>query len=290
MLENTQGVSKASLSGRFGGATAIITGSGRHKGIGEAIGLLLASEGCNIVISDIGEAKGKEFTAEHIGATNEMNEIADACRKFNVQVITVPCDVRSEADCKNLMDKAIETFGKIDILVNNAGVGYIMEPFTEFKETSWDAVLNVNLKGAFLCSKHAAIQMQQQDTGGCIINIASQAAKSGFPFAAAYTASKHGLIGLTRSNAVELGKYKIRVNAVCPNHITTGLGDWQNKFFSEKLGLDYDTYLQAIVDKNPLGRTGQVNDIAKAVAFLCSDEASYITGEAMNVSGGEEYH
>jgi NAD(P)-dependent dehydrogenase (short-subunit alcohol dehydrogenase family) len=270
--------------------TAIVTGSGRHKGIGEAIVLRFATEGCNIVISDIGSAKGEAFAAEHIGATAEMDEIAAACRHLGAQVITVACDVRSESDCKNLMAKAVEAFGSIDILVNNAGVGYIMEPFTEFKEESWDAVLGVNLKGAFLCSKHAAIQMQQQATGGSIVNIASQAAKSGFPFAAAYTASKHGLVGLTRSNAVELGKYKIRVNAVCPNHITTGLGDWQNKFFSQKLCLDYDTYLQAIIDKNPLGRTGLVQDIAKAVAFLCSNEASYITGEAMNVSGGEEYH
>lgn len=272
------------------GKTAIVTGSGRHKGIGEAIVLRLAAEGCNIVISDIGVAKGTEFAAEHIGATAEMEEIADACRKLGAQVITVPCDVRNESDCQNLVASAVEAFGQLDILVNNAGVGYIMEPFTEFKESSWDAVLGVNLKGAFLCSKHAAIQMQKQATGGSIVNIASQAAKSGFPFAAAYTASKHGLVGLTRSNAVELGKYKIRVNAVCPNHITTGLGHWQNKFFSEKLGLDYDTYLQAIVDKNPLGRTGHTEDIAKAVAFLCSDEAAYITGEAMNVSGGEEYH
>jgi meso-butanediol dehydrogenase/(S,S)-butanediol dehydrogenase/diacetyl reductase len=184
----------------------------------------------------------------------------------------------------------VEKFGQVDILVNNAGVGYLMEPFTEFKESSWDAVLDVNLKGAFLCSKHAAIQMIQQGTGGSIVNIASQAAKSGFPFAAAYTASKHGLVGLTRSNAVELGKHKIRVNAVCPNHITTGLGHWQNSFFSEKLGMDYATYLQSIVQKNPLGRTGLTEDIAKAVAFLCSDESAYITGEAMNVSGGEEYH
>jgi NAD(P)-dependent dehydrogenase (short-subunit alcohol dehydrogenase family) len=269
---------------------AVVTGSGRHKGIGEAIVLRLASEGCNIVISDIGEAKGKEFAAEHVGANDEMNKIADACRKLGADVITVSCDVRSESDCENLIIKTVDAFGKIDILVNNAGVGYIMEPFTEFKESSWDAVLGVNLKGAFLCSKHAAIQMQKQLIGGSIVNIASQAAKSGFPFAAAYTASKHGLVGLTRSNAVELGKYKIRVNAVCPNHITTGLGHWQNKFFSDKLGMDYDTYLQAIVDKNPLGRTGYTADIAKAVAFLCSDEASYITGEAMNVTGGEEYH
>jgi NAD(P)-dependent dehydrogenase (short-subunit alcohol dehydrogenase family) len=270
--------------------TAIVTGSGRHKGIGEAIVLRLAEEGCNLVISDLGQAKGEEFAAEHIGATKEMEEIAEACRKKGAKVITVPCDVRQEADCNNLIKKAVEAFGKIDILVNNAGVGYIMEPFTEFKESSWNAVLDVNLKGAFLCSKAAAIQMIAQGEGGNIINIASQAAKSGFPFAAAYTASKHGLVGLTRSNAVELGKYKIRVNAVCPNHITTGLGHWQNKFFSEKLGLDYETYLQGIIDRNPLGRTGQTGDIARAVAFLCSDEAAYITGEAMNVSGGEEYH
>lgn len=130
----------------------------------------------------------------------------------------------------------------------------------------------------------------EKQGGGSIINIASQAAKSGFPFAAAYTASKHGVLGLTRSNAVELGKFGIRVNAVCPNHITTGLGHWQNQFFAEKLGLTYDDYLQAIKDKNPLGRTGLVDDIAKAVAFLASDQAAYITGEAMNVSGGEEYH
>lgn len=275
---------------RFIGSVAVITGSGRHKGIGEAIALKLASEGCNIVISDIGSAKGVEFAEEHIGATDEMQEIATACEKMGVEVLVILCDVRNEADCANLMLQTIKKFGKIDILINNAGVGYIMEEFTEFKESSWDTVLDVNLKGAFLCSKHAAIQMKLQATGGAIVNIASQAAKSGFPFAAAYTASKHGLIGLTRSNAVELGKYKIRVNAVCPNHITTGLGDWQNKFFSEKLGKDYDSYLQSIIDKNPLGRTGLTEDISKAVTFLCSTEASYITGEAMNVSGGEEYH
>lgn len=270
--------------------TAIITGSGRHQGIGEAIALRLAAEGCHIVISDIGQPKGAEFAAEHIGATAEMEAIAEACRRLGAKVVTQPCDVRSEADCTQLIAAAVTAFGQLDILVNNAGVGYIMEPFTEFRESSWDAVLDVNLKGAFLCSKQAALQMQKQGTGGSIVNIASQAAKSGFPYAAAYTASKHGLIGLTRSNAVELGKDKIRVNAVCPNHITTGLGHWQNQFFSQKLGLDYETYLKGIVDRNPLGRTGQTGDIAKAVAFLCSEEAAYITGEAMNVSGGEEYH
>lgn len=269
---------------------AIVTGSGRRKGIGEAIVLRLAAEGCRLVVSDLGQPKGNEFAAEHIGVSEEVQDIANSCRALGAEVLTISCDVRDDIECQRLIFATVEKFGRVDILVNNAGVGYLMEPFTEFKESSWDAVLDVNLKGAFLCSKYAAKQMIQQGTGGSIVNIASQAAKSGFPFAAAYTASKHGLVGLTRSNAVELGKHKIRVNAVCPNHITTGLGHWQNIFFSEKMGMDYATYMQSIVKKNPLGRTGLTEDIAKAVAFLCSEEAAYITGEAMNVSGGEEYH
>ena len=272
------------------GKTAIVTGSGRIDGIGEAIVLKLAEQGCNVVISDIGVAQGENFSEEHIGTTDDMETIVKKAKNKGVNATAIVCDIRFEDQVKTLVKKTREAFGSVDIMVNNAGVGYIMEPFQEFKEKSWDAVLDVNLKGAFLCSKHAAIAMIDQGKGGSIINIASQAAKSGFPFAAAYTASKHGMIGLTRSNAVELGAHKIRVNAVCPNHITTGLGHWQNKFFSEKLGQDYDDYLQAIVDKNPLKRTGLVEDIAKAVAFLASDQADYITGEAMNVSGGEEYH
>jgi meso-butanediol dehydrogenase/(S,S)-butanediol dehydrogenase/diacetyl reductase len=272
------------------GKVAVVTGTGRRNGIGEAIVSRLGDEGCHLVLSDIGVPKGNEFSKEHIGVSDEMESIADDLRKKGVEVITVTCDVRSEDEVQRMFQTTMEQLGGVDILVNNAGVGYIMEPFTEFKESSWDTVLDVNLKGAFLCSKHAAIAMIQAKKVGSIINIASQAAKSGFPFAAAYTASKHGLVGLTRSNAVELGKYGIRVNAVCPNHITTGLGHWQNQFFSEKLGLDYDTYLQAIIDKNPLGRTGLVSDIANAVAFLASEQSSYINGEAMNVSGGEEYH
>lgn len=272
------------------GKTAIVTGSGRRGGIGEAIALALAREGCKVVVTDLGRSQGEEFSAEHIGSTDEMETIAADLRAAGGQALTVACDVRSAASVEALLERTVAAFGGVDILVNNAGVGYLMEPFTEFRESSWDAVLDVNLKGAFLCSKYAARRMREQGRGGAIINIASQAAKSGFPFAAAYTASKHGLIGLTRSNAVELGAHGIRVNAVCPNHITTGLGHWQNQFFSDKLGLSYEDYLQAIVDKNPLGRTGRTEDIARAVCFLASDQASYVTGEAMNVSGGEEYH
>mgnify|MGYP001247597814 CR=1 FL=1 len=272
------------------GKTAVITGSGRDGGIGKGIALAFADAGCNVVISDLGETNDPRFGEDHIGTTAEMTAIVQEAKIKGINAIGVPCDIRSETAVKNLVSTTIESFGSLDILVNNAGVGFLMEPLVEFKEESWDAVLDVNLKGAFLCTKHSAKQMIDKGRGGRIINIASQAAKSGFPFAAAYTASKHGMVGLTRSNAVELGQHKITVNAVCPNHITTGLGQWQNEFFSKKMGINYDDYLQGIRDRVPLGRVGMVDDIAKACLFLASDQAEYITGEALNVSGGEEMH
>jgi meso-butanediol dehydrogenase/(S,S)-butanediol dehydrogenase/diacetyl reductase len=166
-----------------------------------------------------------------------------------------------------------------------------MKPLLETSFDEWNAVIGVNLSGAFSCTKYAAKRMIEQGGGGRIINIASQAAKSGFPHMAPYCASKHGMIGLTRSNAVELGRYGITVNAVCPNHVTTGLGAKQNDYFSKLLGFDsVDAYLANMAAKNPMGRPGQVTDTAAACAWLASDDAAYVTGEALNVSGGEEMH
>ena len=272
------------------GKTVVVTGSGRHQGIGEALILRFAEEGCKVVVSDLGQAQGKNFSEDAIGTTQEMEEVAEAARKLGAKAIAVPCDVRQSQQVENLVKKAVEHFGHLDIYINNAGVGYLMQLVTEMEEDKWDAVLGVNLKGYFLGTKYAARQMIAQGKGGRIINIASQASKSGFPYATAYTASKHGVVGLTRATAIELGQHKITVNAVCPNHITTGLGDWQNKFFSEKLGLTYEQYMQRMRDNIPLGRAGLVEDIAKACAFIASDQADYMTGEAMNISGGEEYH
>jgi meso-butanediol dehydrogenase/(S,S)-butanediol dehydrogenase/diacetyl reductase len=153
-----------------------------------------------------------------------------------------------------------------------------------------DAVLGVNLRAPVLLTKHAARLMIRGGRGGRIVNIASQAAKSGFAFASAYTASKHGLLGLTRAAAMELAPHGITVNAVCPNHVTTGLGAWQNDFMSRARGETLDEYLAGMKKRIPLGRTGLPEDTAAACAFLCSDDAAYITAEAMNVSGGEEYH
>lgn len=277
--------------GRFTDKTAVITGSGRRKGLGEAIARRLAEEGAAVVISDIGASKDAATPGAMIGATEEMEAIAADIRAAGGQASTCVCDVRDWAQVRAMADQAVAAHGSLDIWVNNAGIGYIMKPLLEVSPDEWQAVIDVNLTGAFFGLKAAAEVMAAQGKGGRIVNIASQAAKSGFPHAQAYTASKHGLVGLTRSAAIELGAYGITVNNVCPNHVTTGLGAWQNEYFAKVTGAaSVDDYLQKMAARIPLGRPGLPEDTAKAVAFLCSDEAAYITAESMNVSGGEEPH
>ncbi len=271
------------------GKVAIVTGSGRPRGLGEGILKTLASRGCRVVVSDIGVAK-PGLGADNIGATDEMQGIVEQLSADGHEAIALPCDVRQESEVQALVTQTVEHFGQLDILVNNAGVGYVMTPMDELSLEQWQLVIDVNLTGAFLCTKYAARQMQHQGNGGRIVNIASQAAKSGFPHMAPYIASKHGLVGLTRSNAVELGKTGITINAVCPNHVTTGLGEKQNAYFSAFKGMTVDEYLADMADRIPVGRPGLPSDTAAIVAFLCSDEAEFITGEAWNVSGGEEMH
>ena len=277
--------------GRFSGKTAVITGSGREKGLGEAIAKRLAEEGAAIVISDIGAQRDYATGAEHIGATDEMEAIAEDIRDAGGAASTCVADVRSLSDMEALAAHAIETHGSLDIWVNNAGIGYIMKPLMEVSEDDWRVVIDVNLTGAFFGLKAAAKAMLAQKKGGRIINIASQAAKSGFPHAQAYTSSKHGLVGLVRSASIELGPEGVTVNNVCPNHVTTGLGAWQNEYFSKVVGAgSVEEYLEAMKNRIPMRRPGLPEDTAAAVAFLCSDDAQYITGESMNVSGGEEPH
>jgi len=271
------------------GKVAVVTGSGRREGLGAAILKRLAGAGCRVVVSDLGEPTGL-LGADHIGAGAEMQAVVDELRAAGAEAVAIPCDVRRAEDVKQLVGRTVEAFGGLDILVNNAGVGYLMKGFTEVTPEEWQVVLDVNLTGAFLCTQQAALQMIAAGNGGRIINIASQAAKSGFPHLAAYVASKHGLIGLTRSTAIELAAHSITVNAVCPNHVTTGLGAKQNAYYARLSGQTLEEFLASMRKRIPLGRPGLPEDTAAAVAFLASDDAGYITGEAMNVSGGEEMH
>ncbi|MBB5210176.1 SDR family NAD(P)-dependent oxidoreductase [Microbulbifer hydrolyticus] len=272
------------------GKVAVITGAGRREGLGEAMARRLAAEGVKVVLTDIGHAAGEHMPEQAVGTSAEMEEIAAEIRAAGGDVATCVCNVLEPQEVHAAAEFALGHFGSLDIWINNAGIGYLMAPIVDMAADKWDAVLGVNLRGAFLGIKYAAEIMLRQGRGGRIINIGSQASKSGFAHAAAYTASKHGMVGLTRSAAQELGPAGITVNTLCPNHVTTGLGAWQNTHFSEVTGKGYERYMDDMRARIPLGRPGLQEDVAKACAFLCSDEASYITGEAMNVSGGEEYH
>ena len=279
------------MTGRFAGKTAVVTGSGRRAGLGEAIARRLASEGASVVISDIGASRDAATPGAMIGATDEMEAIAADIRASGGTASTCVCNVRDFAAAKALAKHAVDAHGGLDIWVNNAGIGYIMKPLLEVTPDDWRAVIDVNLTGSFFGLRAAAEVMVAQGRGGRIVNIASQAAKSGFPHAQAYSAYKHGLVGLVRSAAIELGPHGITVNNVCPNHVTTGLGAWQNEYFAKVVGAaSVEDYLAAMADRIPMKRPGLPEDTAKAVAFLCSDEAAYITAESMNVSGGEEPH
>ena len=278
------------MSGSLQGKVAVITGAGRARGLGEAIAQKLLSEGAIVVISDIGRAVDSSTPDSMIGKSEELEAVAQNLRTSGGTVSTFLCDVRRAEEVEALADHAISTHGALDIWVNNAGIGYIMKPLLEVSAQDWSAVIDVNLTGAFNGVKAAAQRMIAQGKGGRIINIASQAAKSGFPFAQAYCASKHGLVGLVRSAAIELGGHGITINNVCPNHVTTGLGAWQNKYFAEKTGRTLEQYMADMAARIPMGRPGLPEDTANAVAFLASEAAHYITAESLNVSGGEEPH
>jgi NAD(P)-dependent dehydrogenase (short-subunit alcohol dehydrogenase family) len=270
---------------------ALITGAGRPGGLGQAIAMSLAKEGCDLALHDRGAVGGDIAPAHGVGVAQDLEDTAAAIRSATGQrVETVTADLLDTESLSAIVGEVDAAFGRLDILVNNAGVGYLFGALTETDPAHLDAVLGVNLRAPKLLTKHAALLMIRRGKGGRVINIASQAAKSGFAFASAYTASKHGLLGFTRSAALELGDHGITVNAVCPNHVTTGLGAWQNDFMAKSRGETLGQYIDGMKARIPLGRTGVPEDTANAVAFLCSEQASYITGEAMNVSGGEEYH
>ena len=272
------------------GKVALLTGAGRPRGLGEGIAKRLAECGCSVLVTDLGRSPSEHMPDQHIGATDSMNAVVQGICGQGGEADAWPLDVRDESQVEAAVARAVERFGRLDILVNNAGIGYLIAACTELPEGQWDAVLDVNLKGPFLCTKHAARQMIKQRDGGRVINIASQAAKSSFPHMAAYAASKHGLVGLTRTCALELGPHGITVNAVCPNHVTTGLGATQNDYFSNHFGLTLEQYLDNMRARNPMRREGKVTDTANAVAFLCSEQAVYINGDSLNVTGGEEMH
>lgn len=233
---------------------AVVTGAGR--GIGKGIASALAREGCNVVVSDINE--------------DDCKKVSEELAKSGIKSIAIKCDVSSAADVEKLFSQAGKEFEKIDILVNNAGI-YPFVPFEQMKESDWDKVIDINLKSIFLCSKEALKFMPDQ---GRIVNISSIAAFVGFAGLVHYCASKGGINAMIRALALELAAKKITVNAVAPGAIDTPGASAPEEIKKQTIC--------AI----PLARMGEPQDIANAVVFLASDEASYITGQTLIVDGG----
>lgn len=236
---------------------AIITGASR--GIGRFIAVKLAAQGAKVVVSARNAEALESLTAE--------------IKAQGGEALAVVADVAVETDANNLIEQAVATYGKLDILINNAGItrdGLLLR----MKSDDWDAVLDTNLKGAFLCTRAAAKFMSKQRTGR-IINISSVVGEMGNAGQANYCASKAGLLGLTKSVARELARRNVTVNAVTPGFIVTDMTENMT-----------DKAREAMTEQIPLGRLGEAEDVANAVLFLASDQSSYITGQVLGVNGG----
>lgn len=260
-----------SLPTRLTGKTAIITGAGR--GIGKAIAIRLALEGAGVAIADLNMEAAEETAA--------------AIRKLGYRALAVSVDLSSVDRIQPMIEQVVQTFGRLDIMVNNAGLVQI-KPFLEVTEEEWDRVIDVNMKGTYFCLQAAAKQMVAQGKGGRIINMSSISGRGGRPDSSVYAASKMGVISITRSAALALAKYNILVNALCPGIVPTPMWDQIDEERARIFGYKPGTARAALVEQVPLKRVAEVEEIAAAAAFLASPDASFITGQAINVDGGME--
>jgi NAD(P)-dependent dehydrogenase (short-subunit alcohol dehydrogenase family) len=270
---------------------AVITGAARKGSIGRAIARSLLDGGLRVVISDVDRPLNTHPDYE----VAPESALAEAERELSAfgEVRSAACDVRNAEEVQELVAFARHTFGRIDVLVNNAGLGVGLTPVTELEERDWRLNLDVMATGVFLCSRAAARAMIEQGDGGRIITIASQAGKTGMPLLAAYCAAKFAALGFTQSLAHELGPHGITVNAVCPGTVDTPLLAVRGGVFdafTKTTGHSEAEYRRRLLRQIPLGRFAGPEDIASAVTFLASDDAAYITGESINVTGGQEMH
>ena len=251
----------------------LITGSG--SGIGQVIAKELAKEGASIIATDI-NLKAAEET---------QNMIIDMGGKAT----SYEMDVTNEEQIKEVLQKSIKEFNKIDILVNNAGVSS-MNKVVDLTEEEWDKNMDINAKGVFLCCKIIGKHMIEKGGNTKIINIASMAAKRGVPLLAHYAASKWAMRGFTHSLALEFAPHNINVNAVCPGYVKTKMQERELKWEAELKGKTIEEVKQDYIDDTPLGRLEEPEDVADVVIFLASKYSDYLTGQAINSTGGSEIH
>jgi len=245
------------LEGRVG----LVTGG--TSGIGRDTALLFAKAGVKVVVAGRREVEG--------------NETVQLVRAAGGEGVFVKTDVSKDAEVDALIQKAVEKFGRLDIAFNNAGIEGVWVPITRLSEDDWDQTIAINLKGVWLCLKYEIRQMLKQGGGGAIVNMASITGLAGSAGAGAYSASKHGVMGLTKTAALENARSGIRINAVCPGVIETSMAE--RLFGAPKVH-------QYVLGCHPIGRFGRPAEIAEAVLWMCSDRASFMTGQSLVLDGG----
>lgn len=246
---------------QFQDKSVLVTGA--SLGIGRAIALAFAKEGAKVMVSDVKEEEGH-------GLVKELKGLGTEAEFFL-------CDVSNAQEVKALVEQTVERFGSLDVACNNAGVEGQMAPIANSTEENWDFVMNINLKGLWFCLREQ-IPVMEKGGGGAIVNLSSVAGQVGFPGLSAYVASKHGVIGLTKTAALECAEKNIHVNAVCPGPILTPM--------LERLMSAAPGFRENLTAAVPQKRIGEVNEVAQAVLYLSREDSKYVTGQALSVDGG----